>query len=109
MSPVNLSFAACGFLGIYQLGAAGAVLRHGGRLLRALGPVRAPRQGPGRPPRLLTAPGQVGDFTYRFASEVRSQKLGPLTPGYDFMLALRSGMEDILPGDAHTLAGDRLK
>lgn len=36
MAVLNLSFSACGFLGIYQLGAVGAILRHGDRLLEAL-------------------------------------------------------------------------
>lgn len=36
MTVLNLSFAACGFLGIYHLGAAGAFLRHGGKLLGSL-------------------------------------------------------------------------
>lgn len=37
MAALNLSFAACGFLGIYHLGAAGAFLRHGDKLLGSLG------------------------------------------------------------------------
>ena len=36
MTVLNLSFAACGFLGIYHLGAVGAFLRHGDRLLGSL-------------------------------------------------------------------------
>ena len=36
MAVLNLSFAACGFLGIYQLGAVGAILRHGDKLLGSL-------------------------------------------------------------------------
>lgn len=36
MTVLNLSFAACGFMGIYHLGAAGAILRHGDRLLGSL-------------------------------------------------------------------------
>lgn len=34
MRHINLSFAACGFLGIYHLGAAAAFHRHGKKLLR---------------------------------------------------------------------------
>nr|KAF6394742.1 patatin like phospholipase domain containing 4 [Rousettus aegyptiacus] len=33
MKPINLSFSACGFLGIYHLGAASALRRHGRKLL----------------------------------------------------------------------------
>lgn len=36
MAVINLSFAACGFLGIYQLGAVDALLTHGHRLLSCL-------------------------------------------------------------------------
>lgn len=36
MTVLNLSFAACGFLGIYHLGAVGAFLRHGDKLLGSL-------------------------------------------------------------------------
>lgn len=37
MTVLNLSFAACGFLGIYHLGAMDAFLRHGHKLLGSLG------------------------------------------------------------------------
>lgn len=37
MTVLNLSFAACGFLGIYHLGAMEAFLRHGHKLLGSLG------------------------------------------------------------------------
>lgn len=36
MVVVNLSFGACGFLGIYQLGVVDALLTHGHRLLSCL-------------------------------------------------------------------------
>ncbi|XP_056451445.1 patatin-like phospholipase domain-containing protein 4 isoform X1 [Gadus chalcogrammus] len=111
MAALNVSFAACGFMGIYQLGAVGALLRHGDRLVASLRACAGASAGALVAAVLITAPDKVEhckDFTYKFAAEVRSQKLGALTPGYDFMLALRSGMEDVLPGDAHKVAADRL-
>ncbi|XP_063323229.1 patatin-like phospholipase domain-containing protein 4 isoform X3 [Pelmatolapia mariae] len=48
------------------------------------------------------------DFTYRFADGVRQQRFGAVTPGYNFMLTLREGIEEILPTEAHSLATDRL-
>ncbi|KAJ8255511.1 hypothetical protein COCON_G00193750 [Conger conger] len=111
MAVLNLSFAACGFLGIYQLGVLGAVLRHGERLLQAVQACAGASAGALVATVLVTAPDrleQCKDFTYRFASEVRSQRLGAVTPGYDFMLSLREGIEEILPPDAHQMAGDRL-
>uniref|UniRef100_UPI00398EB688 patatin-like phospholipase domain-containing protein 4 isoform X3 n=1 Tax=Pristiophorus japonicus TaxID=55135 RepID=UPI00398EB688 len=51
---------------------------------------------------------QCKEFTYRFAADVRKQRLGALTPGYDFMKQLREGMESILSADAHKKAHERL-
>ncbi|XP_029308297.1 patatin-like phospholipase domain-containing protein 4 isoform X2 [Cottoperca gobio] len=48
------------------------------------------------------------EFTYRFADSVRKQRFGAVTPGYDFMLTLREGIEEILPSNAHSLATKRL-
>ncbi|XP_078798443.1 patatin-like phospholipase domain-containing protein 4 isoform X3 [Oryzias latipes] len=48
------------------------------------------------------------DFTFRFAESVRQQRFGAVTPGYDFLLELREGLEEVLPAEAHRLATDRL-
>ncbi|KAG7315943.1 hypothetical protein KOW79_020809 [Hemibagrus wyckioides] len=111
MVVVNLSFAACGFLGIYQLGAVDAFLTHGHRLLSCLRACAGASAGALVAAVLITAPDKLEhckEFTYRFASNVRKQKLGAMTPGYDFMLELRGGIDRILPPDAHLLASERL-
>ncbi|XP_030636556.1 patatin-like phospholipase domain-containing protein 4 [Chanos chanos] len=111
MTVLNLSFAACGFLGIYQLGAVGAFLRHGEKLLASLNACAGASAGALVATVLITAPDKLEhckEFTYKFANSVRSQKLGAVTPGYDFMLELREGLEEILPPNAHQLAADRL-
>ncbi|XP_032362471.1 patatin-like phospholipase domain-containing protein 4 isoform X1 [Etheostoma spectabile] len=136
MTVLNLSFAACGFLGIYQLGAVGAFLRHGDRLLGSLGACAGASAGALVAAVLITAPDKLEvqgnemqfesnqkcnsskcrichgsnckEFTYRFADSVRRQPLGGATPGYDFMLTLREGIEEILPSEAHRLAAGRL-
>ncbi|XP_064166147.1 patatin-like phospholipase domain-containing protein 4 isoform X2 [Anguilla rostrata] len=111
MAVLNLSFAACGFMGIYQLGVLGAFLRHGERLLQTVQVCAGASAGALVATVLVTAPDRLEhckEFTYRFASEVRRQKLGAVTPGYDFMLTLREGIEEILPPDAHQMAGGRL-
>ncbi|XP_035567365.1 patatin-like phospholipase domain-containing protein 4 isoform X7 [Vulpes vulpes] len=51
---------------------------------------------------------ECNEFTYKFAEEIRRQSFGAVTPGYDFMARLRSGMELILPPNAHELAHNRL-
>ncbi|KAM6894110.1 patatin-like phospholipase domain-containing protein 4 [Xenentodon cancila] len=111
MPVLNLSFAACGFAGIYQLGAAAAFLRRGDKLLGSLRACAGASAGALVAAVLVTAPEKVDDckeFTYRFAEAVRNQTFGAITPGYDFMLMLREGIEEILPRDAHSLAADRL-
>ncbi|TRY59365.1 hypothetical protein DNTS_033169 [Danionella cerebrum] len=111
MRVVNLSFAAAGFLGAYHLGAAEALLRNGDRLLSSLKVCAGASAGALVASMMITAPDKLQHckkFTYRFASNVRSQRFGALTPGYDFMLELREGIEEILPPNAHQLASDRL-
>ncbi|XP_063098795.1 patatin-like phospholipase domain-containing protein 4 isoform X2 [Cavia porcellus] len=111
MKPINLSFAACGFLGIYHLGAAAALCRHGKELLKNVQAFAGASAGSLVASVLLTAPGKIeecNEFTYKLAEETRRQSLGAVTPGYDFMARLRSGMESILPTNAHELAQNRL-
>ncbi|XP_059183562.1 patatin-like phospholipase domain-containing protein 4 isoform X2 [Centropristis striata] len=111
MTVLNLSFAACGFLGIYHLGAVEAFLRHGDKLLASLRACAGASAGALVAAVMITAPDKLEDckeFTYRFADSVRHQRFGAVTPGYNFMLTLREGIEEILPSEAHSLATDRL-
>ncbi|XP_010609460.1 patatin-like phospholipase domain-containing protein 4 isoform X1 [Fukomys damarensis] len=111
MRKINLSFAACGFLGIYHLGAAAAFCRHGQKLLKDVKAFAGASAGSLVASVLLTAPEKLQEcdqFTYKLAEETRSQSLGAMTPGYDFMARLRNGMELILPPNAHELAQNRL-
>ncbi|XP_072812120.1 patatin-like phospholipase domain-containing protein 4 isoform X2 [Vicugna pacos] len=111
MKHINLSFAACGFLGIYHLGAASALRRHGKKLLKDVKAFAGASAGSLVASVLLTAPEKIeecNEFTYKFAEETRRQLLGAVTPGYDFMARLRRGVESILPANAHELAHNRL-
>lgn len=111
MTLLNLSFSACGFLGIYHLGAAAALHLHGEKLLGTLNACAGASAGALVATMLVTVPEKIEDckeFTYRFADEVRKQKLGAMTPGYDFMHTLKEGIEHILPPNAHEIAGNRL-
>ncbi|XP_068928918.1 patatin-like phospholipase domain-containing protein 4 isoform X4 [Petaurus breviceps papuanus] len=111
MKHLNLSFAACGFLGIYHLGAASALCKHGKQLLKVVKAFAGASAGSLVATVLLTAPGKIeecNEFTYKFAEEIRKQYLGAITPGYDFMARLRGGMETILPSNAHEIAENRL-
>ncbi|XP_068165642.1 patatin-like phospholipase domain-containing protein 4 [Antennarius striatus] len=111
MAALNLSFAACGFLGIYHLGAVEAFSCHGTKLLGSLRSCAGASAGALVAAVMITAPDKIEhckNFTFGFAASVRRQRFGAATPGYDFMLTLREGIEDVLPADAHTLANDRL-
>ncbi|XP_048069819.1 patatin-like phospholipase domain-containing protein 4 isoform X1 [Ursus arctos] len=111
MKHINLSFAACGFLGIYHLGAASALCTHGKKLLKEVKAFAGASAGSLVATILLTAPEKIeecNEFTYKFAEEIRRQSFGAVTPGYDFMARLRNGMELILPSNAHELAHNRL-
>ncbi|XP_048053121.1 patatin-like phospholipase domain-containing protein 4 [Megalobrama amblycephala] len=111
MTVVNLSFSGAGFLGAYHFGVVGALLRHGDKLLSSLKACAGASAGSLAATIMITAPDKLQhckEFTYRFASNVRSQRFGAVTPGYDFMLELREGIEEILPPNAHQLANERL-
>ncbi|XP_057712058.1 patatin-like phospholipase domain-containing protein 4 isoform X1 [Corythoichthys intestinalis] len=111
MTVVNLSFAACGFLGIYHLGAAGAFFRHGQKLLTCLKSCAGSSAGALVAAVILTAPDKVKhceEFTYNFAEDVRQQRFGAITPGYNVLTKLREGIEEMLPVDAHSQASGRL-
>uniref|UniRef100_A0A8C0U997 Patatin like phospholipase domain containing 4 n=2 Tax=Paridae TaxID=9153 RepID=A0A8C0U997_CYACU len=111
MKHINLSFAACGFLGIYHLGAAAAFHRHGKKLLRDVKAFAGASAGSLTAAVLLAVPENIEKckhFAYGFAEEVRRLNFGAVTPGYDFMKTLREGIESILPSDVHEIAENRL-
>ncbi|XP_055970309.1 patatin-like phospholipase domain-containing protein 5 [Sorex fumeus] len=111
MKHINLSFAACGFLGIYHLGAASALCKHGRKLLKDVKAFAGASAGSLVSTVLLTAPQKLEEckaFTYTFAEEICGQSFGAMIPSYDFMARLRCGMESILPAKAHQLAHRRL-
>ncbi|XP_074839433.1 patatin-like phospholipase domain-containing protein 4 isoform X1 [Carettochelys insculpta] len=111
MKHLNLSFAACGFLGIYHLGAASALYRHGKKLLKVVKAFAGASAGSLVATVLLTMPENIEEcqeFTYKFAEEIRKLYFGAITPGYDFMTRLRTGIESFLPSNAHEIAQNRL-
>lgn len=111
MKHTHLSFSACGFLGIYHLGAATMLCMRGRGLLRDITGFAGASAGALVAAVLLTAPEKLEActrFVFAFAEETRTQALGPVTPGYDFMARLRGGIDSVLPQHAHTLAQGRL-
>ncbi|XP_064639179.1 patatin-like phospholipase domain-containing protein 4 [Lineus longissimus] len=107
----NLSFAGCGFLGIYHLGAAACIVKHGQGLLK-----NVERYGGASAGSLVAATLLCGrdklqhciDFTYNLAREIKKKPLGALTPGYNLIVPLEKFLREMLPEDAHDIAKDRL-
>ncbi|XP_073422072.1 patatin-like phospholipase domain-containing protein 4 isoform X2 [Dendrobates tinctorius] len=111
MQHLNLSFSACGFLGIYHLGAASALLTHGQKLLSSVKVFAGASAGSLVATVLLTAPHKIQeskDFLYTFSEDFRKRFPGVVKPRYDFMKHLREGIETILPAQAHEIAENRL-
>ncbi|KAG8589843.1 hypothetical protein GDO81_006544 [Engystomops pustulosus] len=111
MKHLNLSFAACGFLGIYHLGAASALIKHGQKLLNTVKVFAGASAGSLVATVLLTAPDKIEeskDFLYAFSEDFRKRFPGVVKPRYDFMKYLREGIEAILPAQAHEIAEKRL-
>ncbi|XP_071993949.1 patatin-like phospholipase domain-containing protein 4 isoform X2 [Engystomops pustulosus] len=111
MKYLNLSFAACGFLGIYHLGAASALIKHGQKLLNSVKVFAGASAGSLVATVLLTAPDKIEeskDFLYAFSEDFRKRFPGVVKPRYDFMKYLREGIEAILPAQAHEIAEKRL-
>ncbi|XP_058042132.1 patatin-like phospholipase domain-containing protein 4 isoform X1 [Ahaetulla prasina] len=111
MKHLNLSFAASGFLGIYHLGAASALCRHGKKLLKVVKAFAGASSGALTATVLLTVPESIEkctNITYQLAEDTRKLYFGALTPGYDLMTKLRSYIDSILPPNAHEIAENRL-
>ncbi|XP_042315493.1 patatin-like phospholipase domain-containing protein 4 isoform X2 [Sceloporus undulatus] len=111
MKHINLSFAACGFLGIYHLGAASAFYRHGKKLLKVVKAFAGASSGSLIATVLLTVPENIEECTkiiYEFAEDTRKLYFGALTPGFDLMAKLRGCIDSILPPNAHEIAENRL-
>lgn len=110
---VNLSLCGCGFLGIYHLGVAASLVKHGARFLASLDRVAGASAGALAAAILVTAPTirhvQLStDMLTNVARKIRKKPLGALTPGFQLTTRVSRLLDKILPPDAHELARGRL-
>ncbi|XP_030004993.1 patatin-like phospholipase domain containing 3 [Sphaeramia orbicularis] len=106
----NLSFAGCGFLGIYHIGVASCLLEKAPYLVRGATKLYGASAG------ALTATVLASQASIAkccadvidVAKEARKRNLGPLHPTFNLVKVLRSGLDRDLPPDAHTLASGQL-
>ncbi|XP_029018943.1 patatin-like phospholipase domain containing 3 [Betta splendens] len=106
----NLSFAGCGFLGVYHIGVASCLLDRAPFLVNGATKLYGASAG------ALTASvlasqaclAKCCEDVIEMAKEARKRNLGPLHPTFNLIKVMKSGLNRDLPSDAHVLASGRL-
>lgn len=105
---MNLSFAGCGFLGIYHVGVAVCFKKYAPHLLldkisgASVGALAAT---------CLLCDMPLGEMTsdfFRIVNEARSHSLGPFSPSFNIQTCLLEGLQKFLPPNANELVSGRL-
>ncbi|XP_078272628.1 patatin-like phospholipase domain containing 3 [Rhinoraja longicauda] len=106
----DISFAGCGFLGVYHVGVASCIQEWAPHLITSAGRIYGASAG------ALTAAvvacGAPLDkccaAVMEVAKEARKRNLGPLHPSFNLVKIIRNGLFRNLPENAHHLASGRL-
>ncbi|XP_052738212.1 uncharacterized protein LOC112053492 isoform X2 [Bicyclus anynana] len=105
---MNLSFAGCGFLGIYHVGVAVCLKKYAPQLL--IGNISGASFGALSACCLLcNLP--IGDITsdvLRIVGEARAGSLGPFSPSFSIQNLLLEGMQNHIPHNAHEIVSGKL-
>nr|XP_040231631.2 uncharacterized protein LOC120955150 isoform X1 [Anopheles coluzzii]XP_040231632.2 uncharacterized protein LOC120955150 isoform X1 [Anopheles coluzzii] len=105
---MNLSFAGCGFLGIYHVGVAVAFKKYAPHLL--LHRISGASAG-ALAACCLLCDMPLGEMTsdfFRVVNEARSHSLGPFSPRFNIQTCLLEGLQKFLPPDAHERVNGKL-
>lgn len=107
---MNISFAGCGFHGMYHLGVISCLQRHGKSIMKDVRCYGGASAGSLVAALLATStPLEQGlQFTTELACKVRRYFLGALNPSFDMMQHLDAGLKKFLPQDAHKRATGKL-
>lgn len=106
----NLSFAGCGFLGIYHIGVASCLSEQAPYLIKGATKIYGASAG-SLSASMLASQASIAkccEDVIETVKEARKRNLGPLHPSFNPVKIIRSGLERDLPADAHTLASGRL-
>ncbi|XP_071452365.1 1-acylglycerol-3-phosphate O-acyltransferase Pnpla3-like [Hetaerina americana] len=105
---MNLSFAGCGFLGIYHVGVAVCFKKYAPHLL--LEKISGASAGAIAACCLLCdlPLGEITSDVLRVVTEARSKTLGPFSPSFNVQNVLLEGLEKVLPEDAHIRVSGKL-
>ncbi|XP_054856810.1 1-acylglycerol-3-phosphate O-acyltransferase Pnpla3-like [Eublepharis macularius] len=106
----SVSFAGCGFLGVYHIGAAACLQERAPRLIRDARRIYGASAG------ALTGAVLVGGGSLAeacadvlgLAKEARKRNLGPLHPSFNVMKIMRDGLYKNLPENTHQLLSGKL-
>lgn len=107
---MNISFAGCGFQGMYHMGAVSCLQRHGKGILKGIQGFGGASAGALVAALLVTkTPLANGvQFTIDLTSKVRKHFLGALHPSFHLMQHLEDGLHNFLPENAHEQASGKL-
>ncbi|XP_037373231.1 patatin-like phospholipase domain-containing protein 2 [Talpa occidentalis] len=106
----NISFAGCGFLGVYHVGVASCLREHAPFLVANAAHVYGASAGALTATALVTGAclGEAGANIIEVSKEARKRFLGPLHPSFNLVKTVRSCLLKTLPADSHERANGRL-
>ncbi|XP_046890573.1 patatin-like phospholipase domain-containing protein 2 [Hypomesus transpacificus] len=109
-SPWNISFAGCGFLGIYHIGVASCLLEQAPFLVANARHIYGASAGALTASALVSGAclGEAGANIIDVAKEARKRFLGPMHPSFNLMKIMRVMLYRTLAPDAHHKATGRL-
>ncbi|CAD5121096.1 DgyrCDS9636 [Dimorphilus gyrociliatus] len=107
-SEPTISFAGCGFLGIYHVGVATCLKEYAPHLLS--GKLSGASAGSLVACALMSGCclGECTSFTLRAATIARQSSIGPLSPKFNAMRLLHDGLSEVLPDNAHLICSGKL-
>ncbi|XP_054724825.1 1-acylglycerol-3-phosphate O-acyltransferase Pnpla3-like [Uloborus diversus] len=105
---MNLSFAGCGFLGIYHVGVASCFREYAPHVL--VSKIAGASVGSIAAAALIcdVSLGQTTTDILSVAVKARSRMLGPLSPRFDLNFIVKESLERGLPPNAHLMCSGRL-
>ncbi|XP_067849815.1 patatin-like phospholipase domain-containing protein 2 [Heptranchias perlo] len=109
-SSWSISFAGCGFLGIYHIGVASCLCEHAPYLVHNAENIYGASAGALTASALVSGAclGESGANIIGVAKEARKRFLGPLHPSFNLVKIIRRRLYKELPDNAHELATGRL-
>uniref|UniRef100_A0A8B9PPF5 triacylglycerol lipase n=1 Tax=Apteryx owenii TaxID=8824 RepID=A0A8B9PPF5_APTOW len=106
----SVSFAGCGFLGVYHIGAATCLQEHAPHIIRDARHIYGASAG-ALAGAVLVGGGSLAEAcadVLALAKEARKRNLGPLHPSFNVIKIIRDGLMRNLPENTHQLSSGRL-